>query len=159
MKDIVTYINEVSKGLAQRAYNKASGAQKNRLKKLYKEIYGSDISESDVSHIKFVFNNQELVDAYGGEEEIKAAFTMWPQNILDNIHKIEFDYDYDASPSYSDNEYNDAEFSITIDGKKYYEEYQYSNKGDKIIDSSLSYKHNEANLFEFIANLYKEKYS
>ena len=28
MKDIVTYINEVSKGLVQRAYNKASGAQK-----------------------------------------------------------------------------------------------------------------------------------
>ena len=34
MKDITTYINEVSKGLAQRAYNKATGAQKNRIKKL-----------------------------------------------------------------------------------------------------------------------------
>lgn len=47
MKDIVTYINEVSKELAQRTYNKATGAQKNRIKKLYKAAHGEDLDTAD----------------------------------------------------------------------------------------------------------------
>ena len=66
MKDIVTYINEVSKGLVQKAYNKATGAQKNRIKALYKEIYGSDITKSDISNIKFILDNKDDREDYYG---------------------------------------------------------------------------------------------
>ena len=82
MKDIVTYINEVSKGLVQKAYNKATGAQKNRIKKLYKEIYGDDIEKSDVSHIKFSFFDDAKDEDIFSEEDIKEAFSWWDQETL-----------------------------------------------------------------------------
>lgn len=49
MKDIVTYINEVSKKLVKRAYDKAEGAQKNRIKRLYKAVYDDEI-DKDISY-------------------------------------------------------------------------------------------------------------
>ena len=100
-------INEVSKGLVQRAYKKATGAQKNRIKKLYKEIYGDDITKGDVSHIKFNVHSQ-----FQDENEIINLFKYWDQDTLDNISKIDVD-EYDDG----ENTYN---LDITIDGKTYY---------------------------------------
>ena len=97
MKDIVTYINEVSKGLVQRAYNKATGAQKNRLKKLYKEIYGDDIEKSDVSHIKFNFYDDAKYEDIFTHDEIKEAFSLWDQETLNKINNISIYYSYDHS--------------------------------------------------------------
>lgn len=87
MKDITTYINEVSKGLAQRAYNKATGAQKNRIKKLYKEIYGDDVTKSNISHIKFDY--ELYSDMSISKNEIENEFKRWNQLSLDGLKKID----------------------------------------------------------------------
>jgi len=103
MKDIVTYINEVSKGLVQRAYNKATGAQKNRIKKLYKEIYDDDVTKSDISHIDFEI---EATYEYEQEQMIKRGFKQWPQDMLDKIDKVYVEV--------SDDDEDELEYTIYI---------------------------------------------
>lgn len=159
MKDIVTYINEVSKDLVQRAYNKATGAQKNRIKKLYKEIYGDDVTKSDVSHIKFEFYD----DAKGGdifsEDDIKEAFSWWDQETLNKINNISiyYSYDHEGNASFT----QAGEFEIVIDKNSYKMEYEYDRYDNaKILLSSLKSKDPDtADIFIYIAQLYKEKYS
>ncbi len=167
MKDIVTYINEVSKGLVQRAYNKATGAQKNRLKKLYKEIYGSDVAKSDVSHIKFdVTPSEYRVDYYGIYTDnellriLKTEFSKWSIDILNNIKKIDL--------SCSHRKYSE-EVTITIDDKRYWYSADYDEDSNKevfpifIDDSNLkNFNHKKFDGYDtiplFIAKIYKEVY-
>ena len=47
MKSLRDYIFEVSKDLAKRAFDKAHGAQKNRIRKLYKQVNGEDLTDVD----------------------------------------------------------------------------------------------------------------
>ena len=114
MKDIVTYINEVSKGLAQRAYNKATGAQKNRIKKLYKEIYGDDVEKSDVSNINFNIDiNKYDNDSY--LSMVKSIFSMWSQTAIDSIKNV----------SISNNGmWGKYTVTIKIDNNEYYLEFE-----------------------------------
>ena len=166
MKDIITYINEVSKGLVQRAYNKATGAQKNRIKKLYKEIYGSDVTKSDVSHIKFILDNKgSRKDYYGiytdnGLIDItKRELSYWNQTILDKIEEVHINADfYESGES----------VYIDIDNKNYWYEGDY---GDADVNGVFSI-YTTSNIKEFnkkerdgydvfktfIAYIYKEKY-
>lgn len=113
MKNISEYIiNEVSKGLAQKAYNKATGAQKNRLKKLYKEIYGDDVEKTTLDKIKFDF--KLYADAFGGsswELTIKNCFKEWPQHIIDKIKTIKV---------YTSNTRSETKIEIIIDNDKYW---------------------------------------
>ena len=109
MKDITTYINEVSKALAQRAYNKATGAQKNRIKTLYKEIYGGDVTKSDVSHIKFDYKLYS--DMSISKDDIEDEFKRWNQQSLDGIKKIDIK---------TSNNGNGVYISIKIDGRDGY---------------------------------------
>ena len=155
MKDIVTYINEVSKGLVQRAYNKASGAQKNRLKKLYKEIYGDDVTKGDISKIDFDINTNGILD----DDDLKNEFKRWSQDVLDKINHIEIEYeDEGTGASYGNN--FEAKWRINIDGSEYYEEYSYDSDGNvKIKECYPEYEHESPDIWEFIAMLYKEKYS
>lgn len=158
MKDIVTYINEVSKGLVQKAYNKATGAQKNRIKKLYKEIYGDDIEKSDVSHIKFSFFDDAKDEDIFSEEDIKEAFSWWDQETLNKINNISIYYSYDHSGSSTFTQ--TGSFEIVIDSKSYNLEYEYDRYDNgKILSSSLRSKNPDtADIFFYIAQLYKEKY-
>jgi len=114
MKDIVIYINEVSKGLVQRAYNKASGAQKNRFKKLYKEIYGDDVEKSDISKINFNIDiNKYDNDRY--LSMVKNIFTEWSQTAIDSIKKV----------SISNNGmWGKYTVTIKIDNNEYYLEFE-----------------------------------
>ena len=158
MKDIITYINEVSKGLVQRAYNKASSAQKNRLKKLYKEIYGDDIEKSDVSHIKFNFFDDAKYEDVFTHDDIKEAFSWWDQETLNKINNISiyYSYEHEGNSSFTQT----GEFEIVIDRKHYKMEYEYEYDYAKILSSSLKNKDTDTtNIFVYIAQLYKEKYS
>ena len=158
MKDIVTYINEVSKSLVQRAYNKAIGAQKNRLKKLYKEIYGDDVTKSDVSHIEFDFYDDAKYEDIFTHDEIKEAFSMWDQETLNKINNISiyYSYEHEGNSSFIQT----GSFEIVIDGKSYKMEYEYKYDYGKILSSSLKSKDPDtADIFIYIAQLYKEKYS
>ena len=158
MKDIITYINEVSKGLVQRAYNKAIGAQKNRLKKLYKEIYGDDVTKSDVSHIEFDFYDDAKYEDIFTHDEIKEAFSMWDQETLNKINNISiyYSYEHEGNSSFIQT----GSFEIVIDGKSYKMEYEYKYDYGKILSSSLKSKDPDtADIFIYIAQLYKEKYS
>ena len=159
MKDITTYINEVSKGLVQRAYNKATGAQKNRIKKLYKEIYGDDIEKSDVSHIKFNFFDDAKDSDQFSENDIKDAFSWWDQETLNKINNISiyYSYDHEGNSSFIQT----GEFEIVIDRKSYKMEYEYDRYDNgKIISSSLKSKDPDTvDIFFYIAELYKEKYN
>ena len=110
MKDIITYINEVSKGLAQRAYNKATGAQKNRIKKLYKEIYGDDVEKSDVSNINFNIDiNKYDNDSY--LRMVKSIFSKWSQTAIDSIKKVSIN---------GDGVWGKYTVTIKIDNNEYY---------------------------------------
>ena len=159
MKDIITYINEVSKVLAQRAYNKATGAQKNRIKKLYKEIYGEDVEKSDVSHIKFNFFDDAKNGNIFSKEDITRAFSWWDQETLNKINNISiyYSYDHEGNASFT----QAGEFEIVIDKNSYKMEYEYNRYDNaKILSSSLKSKDPDtANIFVYIAQLYKEKYS
>jgi hypothetical protein len=158
MKDIVTFINEVSKGLAQRAYNKATGAQKNRIKKLYKEIYGDDVTKSDVSHIEFDFYDDAKYEDIFTHDEIKEAFSLWDQETLNKINNISiyYSYEHEGNSSFIQT----GSFEIVIDGKSYKMEYEYKYDYGKILSSSLKSKDPDtADIFIYIAQLYKEKYS
>jgi len=158
MKDIVTFINEVSKELAQRAYNKAIGAQKNRLKKLYKEIYGDDVTKSDISHIEFDFYDDAKYEDIFTHDEIKEAFSMWDQETLNKINNISiyYSYEHEGNSSFIQT----GSFEIVIDGKSYKMEYEYKYDYGKILSSSLKSKDPDtADIFIYIAQLYKEKYS
>ncbi len=167
MKDIVTYINEVSKGLVQKAYNKATGAQKNRIKALYKEIYGSDVAKSDVSNIKFVLDNKgDREDYYGIYTDndlidiVKEELSYWNQNILDKIKEVHINADFSSSGE---------SVSINIDNKKYWYEGDYGDEDDNevysIYTTSNIKAYNKKNLDgydtfrTFIARIYKEKYN
>lgn len=112
MKDITIYINEVSKGLAQKAYNKATGAQKNRLKKLYKEIYGDDIEKTTVDNIKFDF--KLYADAFSDssyESTVKNCFKKWPQHVIDKIKTIKV---------YTSDTRSETKIDIIIDDDSYW---------------------------------------
>lgn len=125
MKSIVEFINEaivneVSHGLAQRAYNKASGAQKNRIKKLYKEIYGKDVNENDVSHIQFNVPKDEQASIYGStdESELAYCFTYLRQDIADKIKEVTL--------TSSDLHNDKYEITLDIDDKSYYAVFDWS---------------------------------
>lgn len=158
MKDITTYINEVSKGLVQRAYHKATGAQKNRIKKLYKEIYGDDIEKSDVSHIKFKFYNDANDTDVFTHDDIKNAFSWWDQETLNKINNISIDYWYDHEGNSSFTQ--TGGFEIVIDNKSYQMGYVYDKYDNgKILSTSLKSKDTDTtDIFFYIAELYKEKY-
>lgn len=124
MKSISDYINEaiineVSHGLAQRAYNKASGAQKNRIKKLYKELYGKDVSKGDTSHITFnVPKDKNFYDE--NESRMAKRFEYLSQNVLDKIKEV-------TVTSNVSGEYNEnCVIDIEIDGHSYYAETNWS---------------------------------
>jgi hypothetical protein len=119
MKDIVIYINEVSKGLVQRAYNKASGAQKNRFKKLYKEIYGDDVEKSDVSKINFNID----IDEYDNDSYlsmVKSIFSKWSQTAINSIKKVSIN---------SDGMWGEYTVTIKIDNNEYYLEFEKEHDG------------------------------
>jgi len=82
MKDITTYINEVSKELAQRAYDKATGAQKNRIKKGYKVAHGEDLDTTD--NVKLIKGTWEkgTVEYHGKRIKIEQT-----RQLLSNSHK------------------------------------------------------------------------
>ena len=133
MKDIVIYINEVSKGLAQRAYNKATGAQKNRIKKLYKEIYGTDVNKSDISKIKFNIDDIHRKN----DVRILDNFKLWDQDLLDNIKKIEGNIDKEEY--YYDNS-KIFELTITFNDdseKNYWANWEYKDNHDFDSDYKL----------------------
>jgi len=114
MKDITTYINEVSKELAQRAYDKATGAQKNRIKKLYKEIYGDDVEKSDVSNINFDIDiNKYDNDSY--LSMVKSIFSKWSQTAIDSIKKVSIT---------NNGMWGNYSVTIKIDNKEYYLEFE-----------------------------------
>lgn len=157
MKNLKEYlqINEVSRALAKNAFDKATGAQKNRIKKLYKEIYNDDLEKSDISHINFTF----LGDAEGGEifgeDEIKEAFSHWSQEVIDKIDNITIDYWYSREPGIISH----GGFEIRIDGKSYEMEVEYEGDEITILETSLKNKDTDtADIFFYIAELYKEKY-
>lgn len=80
MKHLTQYINEVSKELAQRAYNKATGAQKNRIKKSYKEIYGDNLDTDDkVKLIKGTWENG-TVEYHGKRVKIQQTRQLLADN-------------------------------------------------------------------------------
>ena len=156
MKDLKEYlqINEVSRALVKKAFDKATGAQKNRIKKLYKEIYNDDLEKSDISHINFSF----LRDAKGGdifgEDEIKEAFSYWSQKVIDKIDNITIDYWYSREPGTGH-----GGFEITIDGESYKMEVEYEGSEVTILKTSLKNKDADtADIFFYIAELYKEEY-
>lgn len=167
MKDIVTYINEVSKGLVQKAYNKATGAQKNRIKALYKEIYGSDITKSDISNIKFILDNKDDREDYYGIytdndliDAVKEQLSRWNQNVLDEIKEVHINADFSSSGE---------SVSINIDNKNYWYEGDYGDENEygvySIYTTSNIKAYNKKNLdgydtfSTFIAYLYKETYN
>ena len=158
MKDIVTYINEVSRELAKNAYNKATGAQKNRLKKLYKEIYGDDVTKSDISHIKFSFSGDAKYQELFTYDDIKDAFALWDQETLNKIHNISFYYEYDRSGRATF--MKTGRMEIAIDKKSYSLEWDRDeNRSYKILSSSLENKDPDTmDIYTYIAELYKEKY-
>ena len=156
MKDLKEYlqINEVSRTLAKNAFDKATGAQKNRIKKLYKEIYNDNLEESDISHINFKF----LRDAKGGnvfeEDEIKKAFSYWSQKVIDKINNITIDYWYSREPGTGH-----GGFEIIIDDESYKMEVEYEGSKVTILETSLKNKDADtADIFFYIAELYKEEY-
>lgn len=130
MKSITEFINEamvneVSHAFVQRAYNKASGAQKNRIKKLYQKIYGKDVSKSDTSHIKFILdkNKQGDLTYEMDERDLADWFIYVPQDIIDKIKTVEL-----TSESYGGYYGNDyCKIVLKIDNKKYYAEFDWSN--------------------------------
>ena len=110
MKDIVTYINEVSKELAQRAYKKAKGAQKNRIKKLYKEIHGKDISIKDPEVGKFAYDwNRE-------KWEIEEWSTFADKDEWDSIVR-RYDTDGMMEDSYSYCNYTEDDIVVGVSNK------------------------------------------
>lgn len=118
-------VNEVSHAFVQRAYNKASGAQKNRIKKLYQKIYGKDVSKSDISHIKFTVdkNKQGEITYHIDEKYLADWFIYLSQDIVDKIKTVTL-----TSSSYGGWRDNDnCKIVINIDNKKYYAEFDWSN--------------------------------
>ena len=132
MKDITTYINEVSKGLVQRAYNKATGAQKNRIKKLYKEIYGGDINKKDVSEIDFFVDNEELeryelYDWTIDEDRVKECFENWDQTISNTIERVKLYFEIETSSNWHETELSEYTVYIEIKLEIKYTEDSYKN--------------------------------
>ena len=148
MKDITTYINEVSKGLAQRAYNKATGAQKNRIKKLYKEIYGDDVTKSNISHIKFDY--ELYSDMSISKNEIENEFKRWNQLSLDGLKKIDIKTSNTGNGVFISIKIDDEVFEVSTeyDEDKVMKIFNY-NKDNKIEVDNLKalYKKNRLKFF------------
>lgn len=162
MKDIVTYINEVSKGLAQRAYNKATGAQKNRIKKLYKEIYGDDIEKSDVSNINFNID----IDEYDNDRYlsmVKSIFTKWSQTAIDSIKNVSINSNgmwgkYTVTIKIDNNEYY-LEFKKEYDGYLYVTNTNVKGiKDDECVGHSNEDRPYWDSITILLANIYKNIY-
>lgn len=113
------YLTEISHQLAQSAYNKAKGAQKNKIKKLYQELYGKDVSKSDTSHIKFTVdkNKQSELTYNIDERDLAKWFTYISQGIVDKIKTVTL-----TSSDYN----NNYEIVLSVDNKKYYAEFDWS---------------------------------
>lgn len=124
MKSITQFINEamvneVSHGFAQRAWKKASGAQKNRIAKLYKKIYGKDVSKGDTSHI--TFNVPKDKNFYGHDEStIAKMFSYFNQDVLDKIKEVTVTSDITGSNN------ENCSITVEIDGHSYYAETDWS---------------------------------
>ena len=162
MKDIVTYINEVSKGLAQRAYNKATGAQKNRIKKLYKEICGDDIEKSDVSNINFNIDiNKYDNDIY--LSMVKSIFSKWSQTAIDSIKNVSITNNgmwgkYTITIKIDNNEYY-LEFKEEYDGYLYVIDTNVKGiKDDKRVGHSNEDRPYLDSIIILLANIYKNVY-
>ena len=122
-------------------------------------FYGDDITKSDVSHIEFNFFDDAKNEDQFSKEDIKEAFSWWDQETLNKINNISiyYSYDHEGNASFIQT----GEFEIVIDRKSYKMEYEYDKYDNaKILSSSLKSKDPDtANIFFYIAQLYKEKYS
>ena len=124
MKSLIEFINEaivneVSHGLAQRAWKKASGAQKNRIEKLYKELYGKDVSKGDTSHIRFNIPEDEQrseVTYNVDESDLARMFSYFDQDVLDKIKEVTLSSKGDEV----------VYIAVKINGKTYYAETDWS---------------------------------
>lgn len=126
MKSITEFINEamvneVSHAFAQNAWKKATGAQKNRIAKLYKKIYGKDISKGDTSHITFNFpKNKNFFD--DDESGIAKLFSYLSQNVLDKIKDVTITSEMWGGKYENEN----SLINVEIDGHSYYAETNWS---------------------------------
>ena len=87
MKNLIEYINEVSRDLVFRAYNKASGVQKKRIKKLYNELYDADDDLTDKNYAENKKIRDQFKEARQDLESLVWDFTKKLESVYKKYKK------------------------------------------------------------------------